>query len=250
MNLTLGLGFRASKIKRDKLFKYLILLFASILAFTIRLFSIIKYEPVIHEIDPYFQLRATQYLDQHGFYKFLNWYDSASWYPLGRTIGSNTYPGLMMTTVTIKNILKFLGFPIKIETMCIFIAPIFSIFTVLITYLLTKELSNDYFANASGCIIKLEEIENLNEKEKTKSKIKQILKYNYMSHDPGPGLLAAALISINPAICVRSMSGSYDNESISIFIMLLCFYCWIKAVKSGKISWAVYTSLRNFLFTS
>lgn len=32
------------------------------MAFSVRLFSVIKYESVIHEFDPYFNYRVTQYL--------------------------------------------------------------------------------------------------------------------------------------------------------------------------------------------
>jgi Oligosaccharyl transferase STT3 subunit len=30
-----------------------------------------------------FNYRATAYMVQHGFYKFLNWFDERAWYPLG-----------------------------------------------------------------------------------------------------------------------------------------------------------------------
>uniref|UniRef100_A0A8R7PTC9 dolichyl-diphosphooligosaccharide--protein glycotransferase n=1 Tax=Triticum urartu TaxID=4572 RepID=A0A8R7PTC9_TRIUA len=36
------------------------LLLIGVLAFSIRLFSVIKYESVIHEFDPYFNYRVTQ----------------------------------------------------------------------------------------------------------------------------------------------------------------------------------------------
>lgn len=48
---------------------------------------------VIHEYDPYFNYRTTKYLVDEGFYKFYNWFDDASWYPLGRIIGGTVYPG-------------------------------------------------------------------------------------------------------------------------------------------------------------
>nr|GEY25498.1 staurosporin and temperature sensitive 3-like A [Tanacetum cinerariifolium] len=39
---------------------FFILLLIGVLAFSIRLFSVIKYESVIHEFDPYFNYRVTQ----------------------------------------------------------------------------------------------------------------------------------------------------------------------------------------------
>ena len=47
----------------------------------------VRYEPVIHEYDPYFNYRATSYLVRHGAYEFFNWFDHRSWYPLGRIVG-------------------------------------------------------------------------------------------------------------------------------------------------------------------
>lgn len=63
-----------------------------ILAFSLRLFSVIKYESVIHEFDPYFNYRVTQFLTKEGFYNLWNWFDDRTWYPLGRVIGGTVYP--------------------------------------------------------------------------------------------------------------------------------------------------------------
>lgn len=49
----------------------------------------LRFESVIHEFDPYFNYRTTQYLAEEGFYKFHNWFDDRAWYPLGRIIGGN-----------------------------------------------------------------------------------------------------------------------------------------------------------------
>lgn len=62
-------------------------------AFSTRLFSVLRYESVIHEFDPYFNYRTTKYLVEEGFYAFHNWFDDMAWYPLGRIIGGTIYPG-------------------------------------------------------------------------------------------------------------------------------------------------------------
>lgn len=58
----------------------------------VRLFSVIKYESVIHEFDPYFNYRVTQFLTKEGFYNTWNFFDSYTWYPLGRVVGGTMYP--------------------------------------------------------------------------------------------------------------------------------------------------------------
>ncbi|OEL17970.1 Dolichyl-diphosphooligosaccharide--protein glycosyltransferase subunit STT3A [Dichanthelium oligosanthes] len=115
------------------------LLLIGVLAFSIRLFSVIKYESVIHEFDPYFNFRVTQFLSKNGIYEFWNWFDDRTWYPLGRVIGGTVYPGLTLTAGTIWWLVNSLNIPLSVETVCVFTAPIFSANASWATYLLTKE---------------------------------------------------------------------------------------------------------------
>eukprot|EP00010_Vexillifera_abyssalis_P004161 CAMPEP_0201556412 /NCGR_PEP_ID=MMETSP0173_2-20130828/55250_1 /ASSEMBLY_ACC=CAM_ASM_000268 /TAXON_ID=218659 /ORGANISM="Vexillifera sp., Strain DIVA3 564/2" /LENGTH=669 /DNA_ID=CAMNT_0047968679 /DNA_START=162 /DNA_END=2167 /DNA_ORIENTATION=+ len=109
------------------------------MAVSIRLFSVLKWESVIHEFDPYFNYRTTRLLVKDGFYDFLNWFDSRSWYPLGRVVGGTLYPGLMTTAGFIYWLLHKLHFTVDIRNVCVFIGPLFSGLTALITYLFTSE---------------------------------------------------------------------------------------------------------------
>ncbi|KAI7686428.1 hypothetical protein SSS_06247, partial [Sarcoptes scabiei] len=176
--------------------------------FIVRLFSVLRFESVIHEFDPYFNYRTTKFLSENGFYKFHNWFDEMAWYPLGRIIGGTIYPGLMITSTIIFNVLESLSLPIDIRNVCVFLAPLFSSFTTIITYALTKELS-----------------------------------------DEASGLIAASLISVVPGYISRSVAGSYDNEGIAIFCMLLTYFMWIKSVKTGSVFWSVLCSLPIFIWS-
>ena len=62
----------------------------------VRVFSVIRYESIIHEFDPWFNFRATKFLVANDFKEFWNFFDSESWYPLGRDVGATVYPGLMV----------------------------------------------------------------------------------------------------------------------------------------------------------
>lgn len=198
-----------SNEKQESFLKMSILTTAAILSFATRLFSVLRFESVIHEFDPYFNYRTTQYLAEEGFYKFHNWFDDRAWYPLGRIIGGTIYPGLMITSTVIYNILHFVNLTLEIRNICVFLAPLFSSFTTIITFLLTKELK-----------------------------------------DTRAGLIAAAMIAIVPGYISRSVAGSYDNEAIAIFCMLLTYYAWIKSVKSGSILWSAFTALAYFYMVS
>lgn len=121
--------------------KYGILAMICILAFSIRLFAVLRYESVIHEFDPYFNFRATKFLAHEGFLEFLNWFDDRGWYPLGRTIGGTIYPGLMLTAAVFYWVAHALRITVNIRNVCVFIAPIFSANAALSSYLITTEVT-------------------------------------------------------------------------------------------------------------
>ncbi|KXZ54149.1 hypothetical protein GPECTOR_5g248 [Gonium pectorale] len=118
---------------------YLALTGICVLAFSIRLFSVVKYESVIHEFDPYFNYRVTQFLTKEGFYDMWNWFDDRTWYPLGRVIGGTVYPGLIFTAGAMYRILHFLHIPLHVQEVCVFTAPLFSAFCALSCYGLVSQ---------------------------------------------------------------------------------------------------------------
>lgn len=200
---------RLSYEKQDTLLKLLILSICAVLSFSTRLFSVLRFESVIHEFDPYFNYRTTRFLAEEGFYKFHNWFDDRAWYPLGRIIGGTIYPGLMVTSAVLYHAMNFFHITIDIRNVCVFLAPLFSSFTTLVTYHLTKELK-----------------------------------------DASAGLVAAAMISIVPGYISRSVAGSYDNEGIAIFCMLLTYALWVKSVKTGSLFWSTMCALAYFYMVS
>lgn len=179
-------------------------------AITSRLFSVIRFESIIHEFDPWFNFRATKYLVTHSFYEFLNWFDDRTWYPLGRVTGGTLYPGLMVTSGAIWHILReWLSLPVDIRNICVLLAPAFSGLTAICTYLLTKEMK-----------------------------------------DSNAGLLAAIFMGIAPGYISRSVAGSYDNEAIAITLLMATFYFWIKAMKIGSVFYGTLTALFYFYMVS
>lgn len=110
------------------IFIIIILLLTCAISFMIRIFSVIKFESVIHEYDPWFNYRSTKFMLENGVYEFWNWYDSESWYPIGRVVGGTVYPGIMFTGTFMKHLSDWIGTPIEIRNICVFMAPFFSIF--------------------------------------------------------------------------------------------------------------------------
>ncbi|KAK4884709.1 hypothetical protein RN001_000980 [Aquatica leii] len=142
-----------TKTGLSSLIIFTVLLLAWVAGFSSRLFAVIRFESIIHEFDPWFNYRATAYMVENGFYKFLNWFDERAWYPLGRIVGGTVYPGLMITSGSIHYILHLLNIDIHIRDICVFLAPVFSGLTAISTYLLTKELWSAGAGLFAACFI-------------------------------------------------------------------------------------------------
>uniref|UniRef100_A0AC34F8A9 Dolichyl-diphosphooligosaccharide--protein glycotransferase n=1 Tax=Panagrolaimus sp. ES5 TaxID=591445 RepID=A0AC34F8A9_9BILA len=143
----------ASALGATSLLTFVILALCWLVGFASRLFAIIRFESIIHEFDPWFNYRATHYMVENNFYKFLNWFDERAWYPLGRIVGGTVYPGLMVTSGAIHYVLNSLNFPIHIRDVCVFLAPTFSGLTAIATYFLTKEIWSPGAGLFAACFI-------------------------------------------------------------------------------------------------
>ncbi|KAG7812390.1 hypothetical protein KL921_001622 [Ogataea angusta] len=195
----------------------LIFVSVSFAAVSSRLFSVIRFESIIHEFDPWFNFRATKHLVNTSFYEFLNWFDDKTWYPLGRVTGGTLYPGLMVTSSVIYHILKFVGLPVDIRNICVLLAPAFSSITSVAMYLLTLEVTS------------------------TTPTLK---------HKKTAALFSAFLMGITPGYISRSVAGSYDNEAIAITLLLVTFFLWVKSVNTGSIFYGALTAMFYFYMVS
>jgi dolichyl-diphosphooligosaccharide--protein glycosyltransferase len=169
----------------------LTMLYASWLAYDIRLYAIREYGYVIHEFDPWFNYRATEYLDEHGWTKFFHWFDYESWYPLGRPVGTTIYPGMQISSVVIKRTLNALGNPISLNDVCCMVPAWFGVSATWFLALFTSECSGSLSA----------------------------------------GAFAGLIMSIVPCHIMRSVGGGYDNESVAMTAMCATFYCWVRALR-------------------
>jgi len=199
----LGAALQEKASKWTPAFRLTILLCISVVAVLVRVFSVIRYESIIHEFDPWFNYRTTQYITKEGLYGLWNWFDSESWYPLGRSVGGTVYPGLMTTSYIIYWVLHKLSVPIDIRNVCVFLAPVFAAFTSIAAYLLTREITRKSQA----------------------------------------GLFAALFMAIVPSYMSRSVAGSYDNEGVAIFALVFTFFVYIKSLNTGSLMWSMFASL-------
>ncbi|KAL7566259.1 hypothetical protein ACA910_011319 [Epithemia clementina (nom. ined.)] len=202
-------------------------------AYLIRMGAIEEYGRVIHEFDPYFNLRATEYLYWNGWERFTKWFDHKSWYPLGRPVGTTIYPGMQVTSVWIKNHLLPEW---SINDVCCFIPTWFGVIASIVTGLIAYEASIP--ANSSSTIVTF--VGDL-----IKGKISKTVVPNFVgSRLPTSffGLSSPALecfiatlgfMAIVPAHLMRSIGGGYDNESIAMTTMVATFYFWMKSIRTS-----------------
>lgn len=205
-------------------------------AYEIRLYPVKIYGKIIHEFDPWFNYRASEYLAEHGPAKFFKWYDYESWYPLGRPVGTTIYPGMQITAVGIwesmklapvfshdveypgwfksfmksfRAILKRKGMlwipptpktisfaPMSVNDICVMIPAWFGSLASIFGGLLTYEASRSVNA----------------------------------------GLCAVGIMSILPANLMRSVAGAFDNECVAVAAILSTFWLWVRSVRTPS-SW-------------
>ena len=168
-------------------------IFAVYNAYRIRTYALVEYGNVIHEFDPWFNYRATEYLSDHGWHAFFHWFDHMSWYPLGRPVGTTIYPGLQITSVAIHRALQGTPYEMSLNDICCYVPCWFGAIATVILMLITLEA--------------------------TKSRTAAVI--------------SGIVMSMIPAHIMRSVGGGYDNESIAITAMLLTFYLWIRSLRSA-----------------
>ena len=162
-------------------------------AYDIRLAAVNTYGKVIHEFDPWFNYRATEYLTEHGYQKFSTWYDDQVWWPLGRPVGTTTYPGMMVTASGIFKFLNEQGFKVSLNDVCVMLPAYFGAVSTLFTYGIAREVTRD----------------------------------------AGASVATAFIMAVLPAHLMRSVAGGFDNECVAIPAICGTFYLWLRALRTS-----------------
>ena len=241
-------------------------------AYQIRLYALQEYGRVIHEFDPYFNYRATEYLYEHGWKAFKEWFDYQVWYPLGRPVGTTIYPGMQVTSVFLK---QYVLPDWSVNDICCFVPAWFGSLATLgvawLTYICVAETtvtsSNNNKSSFGSILNDIPFVRNGYKLlilplvdwlvsflvQKTKSDwgcLQTSRKVSFLT----PlccALAAAAIMSVIPAHIMRSVGGGYDNESVAMTAMVVTFACWAKSLQdTTKLSttalWGVITGVAYF----
>ena len=173
-----------------------------------------NYGRVIHEFDPWFHFRATKYLVENGWHKFITWFDYESWYPIGRPIGKSIYPGMQVAAAVIHWFLGAIGQPLSLNDVyaapcslsslpalnppppphsCVFVPAYFSVLTCLFLFGMANEIRGPKAGLAAAAIMSAQPVTS-----RTR-----------------PVILTSVFRSVLPAHLMRSVAGGYDNESVA-----------------------------------
>lgn len=232
------------------------------MAYDIRLYAIKEYGRVIHEFDPYFNYRATEYLWAHGWHAFSHWFDTMVWYPLGRPVGTTIYPGMQVTAVAIK---QYLLPDWSINDICCFIPAWFGSIATMGAAWLAYECTQGY-TTVRCCVATWSGFDWVFDRflAPLLSKAMDLLQKTTGStwglphpyvKKPTPAwecaLWTALIMSIVPAHLLRSVAGGYDNESVATSAMVFTFASWTRTLRDTKqewttVAWGIITGLCYF----
>lgn len=201
-------------------------------AYEIRLHSIREFGYIIHEFDPWFNYRATEYLAEHGLSKFFKWYDYESWYPIGRPIGTTIYPGMQMTAVAIWEVMKKIP-ETKVAVPSMLLATLKPIVTwakkygIMFLPTFRKSIPIGPMSVNDICCMMPPWFGSL------ASLFTGLLAYE-ISRSVNAGVLTVGIMAIIPAHLMRSVGGEFDNEAVAMTAIAMTFWLWLFSVRTPK----------------
>eukprot|EP00927_Polykrikos_kofoidii_P076190 TRINITY_DN7298_c0_g1_i1.p1 TRINITY_DN7298_c0_g1~~TRINITY_DN7298_c0_g1_i1.p1 ORF type:complete len:987 (+),score=85.23 TRINITY_DN7298_c0_g1_i1:50-3010(+) len=166
-------------------------------AYEVRLYAIKVHGAWIHEYDPWFNYRATEYLAERGWHAFFTWFDHLSWYPLGRPVATTIYPGMQITAVAIWRGLNILGQTWSLNDVCCYVPAWFGAVASVFSGIIASECLGGSGAAAA---------------------------------------VGAAVMSVIPAHAMRSVGGKFDNECVAIPALCATFALWCRSLRTST-SW-------------
>jgi dolichyl-diphosphooligosaccharide--protein glycosyltransferase len=99
----------------------------------------LKYGFYLHEYDPYFNYRATQYIVDNGLDAYWKYHDTMSWYPEGRDIARTSQSGMHVVTALMYGLF---GHGVSLLNFTIIFPVVVSSLTAIVFFYVVKLLSN------------------------------------------------------------------------------------------------------------
>ena len=227
-------------------------------AYRIRLHAVNNYGKVIHEFDPWFNYRATEYLLENGATKFFNWYDDKRYVTVFKK-------AVQKASQPPPTLLFFYFFPFP--TASIFTQPTATYFTPTLHpswYPLGRPIGTTIYPGLQFTSVFLYHVAQklatlgpvlgagvagwfegttLNDVcvfvpaifGVVTTLFTFLLTYE-VARDATAGVVAAMIMAVTPSHLMRSVAGGYDNESIAVAAAVATFYFWVRSLRNAR-SW-------------
>jgi dolichyl-diphosphooligosaccharide--protein glycosyltransferase len=142
------------KLTRNGLIEVIILALIIVVAVFLRL-QPLQWGAYLNEYDPFFHYRVADYVAKNGYAAWYSWVDTLSWYPMGRDISIQSYPGVPFSGVLVWQLTNALGIKVDLYSVCLYFPLLMASFTVVIVYLLGKDLAGGAAGIFSALLIAL-----------------------------------------------------------------------------------------------
>lgn len=200
--------FARTHIKRETVLLYIALTNIMLIAFLLRFTPAFEFNWFLNANDPFSQLIAARFIDTRvsevGFLQaildYFSFVDQGMWYP---------NPGVREFGYT-----QYIGTPLS----AVFIRHILLLFGINLSIDDAAYLSPGIFGSLTVLMI------YFLGKEISSKRV---------------GLFAAFFLSFSPGHLQRSMTGFFDNEALGVFLMLLTFYLFLKALRTGSFVYSI-----------
>ncbi len=108
----------------------------------------VRWGAYMDAFDPLFQFRVTEYIVENGYASFFTWHDTLSWYPWGRNIAKNSYPGVPFTGAFIYHLTQALNLDVTVYQVCLYFPVLMGAITCIAAYFIGKDIGG----NSTGVI--------------------------------------------------------------------------------------------------
>ncbi|MFW9930065.1 MAG: STT3 domain-containing protein [Candidatus Thorarchaeota archaeon] len=195
--------FARSRIHRETIFVQVTLISIFLIGFLLRLTPFFKFDYVLNANDTFSQLRAAHVILGQGLYSFFQFANPKSWYPYSSGVLGVHY---------------YVGTPLT--------AVIFYYITNFLGLNMPLEQAAFVIPGILGSLTVI--VIYFLGKEIANKKV---------------GLLAAFLLAMSPGHIQRSMAGFFDNEAVGVFLLLLTFYFFLKALRTESFFNTVFAGI-------
>ena len=118
------------------------LLIIGVLALSFSLSFMLRAEPIeygfeLHEFDPFFNYRATQFMVENGLPEYLEWHDDLSWHPYGRNVSVTSQ---VMLHTTASTLYQIFGMGTSLYDFTIWFPLVFSSLTAIVVFALVRTI--------------------------------------------------------------------------------------------------------------